>query len=85
MNSRSVFDQLVEQPVPERPHEFRRLLHERINARLTLVHLLEFAVQVLPFAFYHFCSALGGAVMFSITGRYPEKGDNHAERSDEVG
>lgn len=83
MSSRSVFDQLGEQQVPERPVEFRRRLHERINLRLTVVQLTEFAVLVLPYAFFHFCNSLGGAVFFSLTGRYPERGDNHAERSDE--
>ena len=84
MSVRSVFEQLGEQRVPQPPPEFRRQLHERLNARLTTVQLVEFAVRVLPFAFFHFLNSLGGAVIFTLTGRYPERGDNHAERSDET-
>lgn len=85
MSLQSMFDQLGEQRVPERPPEFRRRLHERINVNLTVVHVVEFAVRVLPFAFYHFFTCLCGAVYFSLTGRHfekpekPDKGDNHAE------
>jgi hypothetical protein len=77
-----MFDQLGEQRVPERPPEFRRQLHERLNSRLTLAQLVEFAVRVLPYAFVYFFDSLCGAVTFSITGRYPESGDHHAERND---
>lgn len=81
--SQSVFDQLGEQQVPERPSEFRRRLHERLNVRLAVAHLVEFAVRVLPFAFFHFFDSLCSAVIFSFTGRYPERGDIHAKRDDQ--
>ena len=81
--SRSVFDQLGEQRVPDRPPEFRRRVHERLNVRLTVAQLVEFAVRVLPFALFHFIDSLCGAVVFSIIGRYPERGDHHAERNDQ--
>ena len=80
---RSVFDQLGEQQVPERPAEFRRHVHERLNVRLTVTHLVEFAVRLLPFAFFHFLTSLCGAVIFSVTGRYPDRGDPHAKRNDQ--
>lgn len=81
--AQSVFDQLGEQRVPERPPEFQRRVHERLNARLVVAHIVEFMAEVLPFACFHFLNSLGGAVFFSITGRYPERGDNHAERNDQ--
>ena len=81
--SQSVFDQLGEQRVPERPPEFRRRLHERLNVRLTVGQLGEFAMRVLPFALFHFFNSLCGAVIFSFTGRYPERGDPYAKRNDE--
>ena len=81
--SRSMFDQLGEQQVPERPPEFRRQLHERLNVRLTMAHIVEFTVGLLPYAFFHFFNSLCSAVIFSITGRYPETGDSHAKRDDE--
>ena len=82
---RSVLEELGKQPVPQRPAEFRRHLHERINARLVVVQLVEVAVQLLPFACRHFFETLCGAVAFSLTGRYPKKGDDHAERNDPNG
>ncbi len=81
--SQSIFDQLGEQRVPERPPELRRRFHERLNVQLTVAQLVEFAVRVLPFAFFHFFNSLCGAVIFSFTGRYPERGDNHAKRNDQ--
>jgi hypothetical protein len=83
--SRSLLDQLGEQRVPQRPPEFRRHLHERLNVRLTLALLVEFAVQVLPYAFLPFFQSLCGAVIYSFTGRYPQKGDLHAKRNDQDG
>ena len=80
--SRSVLEQLGEQQVPERPSEFRRRLHQRINVRLVTVHVVEVVVCLLPYAFIYFLETLLGAVGFSFTGRYPEKGDNHAERNE---
>jgi hypothetical protein len=78
--AQSVWDRLGEQPVPRQPLEFRRRLHERINARLVVVHVLEAAVGALPFACLQFLSAIGGAVIFSFTGRFPHReGDDHAE------
>jgi hypothetical protein len=81
--AQSVFEQLGEQRVPERPSEFQRQLHERLNVRLVIAHIVEFTAEVLPFAFFHFLSSMGGAVYFTITSRYPERGDNHAERNDQ--
>jgi len=79
---KSLFQQLEKQRVPDRPPEFHRHVHQRLNDRLTVVFVVEFVVRVLPFAFLLFFETLAGAVMFSITGRYPER-DNHAKRHDE--
>jgi hypothetical protein len=79
---RSVLNQLGEEQVPDRPAGFRTQFHQRLNGRLTLVQLIDFAVRLLPYAFFHFLSALGAAVCFSITGHYPERGDPHAKRDD---
>jgi hypothetical protein len=81
--SRSVFDQLGEQLVPAPPPEFRRRFHERLNVRLTTLQLVEFAARALPYAFFHFFQSLCGAVIFSFTGRYPERGEFDAKRDDE--
>jgi hypothetical protein len=78
---RSVLDQLGEQQVPERPVAFRQRLHQRLNFRLLIVQVVEIAVCVLPYAFIYFLKTLVGAVGFSLTGRFPEKGENDADRS----
>ena len=77
-----ILEQLSGQPVPERPREFRRRLHERINARLLAVQIWEVAACVLPYACIHFLVTLLAGVIYSITGRDPQKGDDHAERND---
>jgi hypothetical protein len=46
---------------------------------LTVEHIVEFAVHVLPYAFFHFFNSLCGAVILSFTGRYPERGNPHAK------
>jgi hypothetical protein len=79
--TRSVLEQLGEQQVPQRPAEFRRRLHQRLNIRLLSVQVIEIVVCLLPYAFVYFLETLLGAVGFSLTGRFPEKGDNDAERS----
>lgn len=82
MKPRSVWDQLGSQPVPDRPAEFPRRVHERLNRHLTVIHVVEFVTRVLPFAFFHLSQSIAGTVWFSLTGRYPPQGTNHAERND---
>lgn len=82
MKPRSIWDELGEQPVPERPAEFRHRVHDRLNRQLTVVHLVEFMVRVLPFAFFHLSQSLAGAVWFSLTGQYPTQGTEDAKRND---
>ena len=81
--SGSVLDQLGQQQVPQPPAEFRRRLRHRLNAWLVTVHLADVVVRLLPYAFSEFLPTLFGAVMFSITGRYPERGNQHAKRNDQ--
>lgn len=81
--SESVLEQLGRQQVPKPPAEFRRRLRDRLNAWLVTVHLTDVVVRLLPYAFFHFLISLCGAVFFSITGRYPHRGPNHAERNDQ--
>jgi hypothetical protein len=79
--TQSVLEQLGQQQVPPGPAGFRRRLHDRINARLVAVHLVEVAVRVLPYACFHFLLTLFGALRYSLTSRYA-KGEDDAERHD---
>ena len=79
----NLLEQLAEQSVPTRPPELDRRVHERINGRLLVVHLSETFLLALPYAFFHFTKALAGSVVFSLTGRFPQEGDDHATRNPE--
>lgn len=74
-----LFEQLSRDDVPQIPGGLPRQVHERLNPRLLGFHLAEFAVLAVPFAFFHFLKALTGALGFSLTGRFPKEGEDHAE------
>jgi hypothetical protein len=69
---------LANDQVPDRPHGMRRQVHERLNPLLVTLHLAEFVLQTLPYAFFHFLRALLGACLFSLTGEFRNEGDDHA-------
>ena len=70
---------LASDDVPERPGRLSQQVHDRLNPLLVTLHLAEFALQTLPFAFFHFFKALLGACLFSLTGEFPDEGDDHAK------
>ncbi|MEO8496934.1 MAG: hypothetical protein ABI614_17825 [Planctomycetota bacterium] len=70
---------LANEDVPDRPPELSRQVHQRLNPWLVTLHLAEFALQTLPYAFYHFLRALLGACLFSLTGEFRNEGEDHAK------
>ncbi|MCA9121729.1 MAG: hypothetical protein H6822_35950 [Planctomycetaceae bacterium] len=70
---------LANDGVPDRPCEMSRRVHHRLNPLLMTLHLAEFVLQTLPYAFFHFLKALFGACLFSFTGEFRNEGDNHAK------
>ncbi|MBI2481658.1 MAG: hypothetical protein HYV60_24340 [Planctomycetia bacterium] len=74
----NLLQSLAHDDVPERPHEMSYHVHERLNPFLVTLHFAEFILQTLPYAFFHFSKALLGACLFSLTGEFRNKGDDHA-------
>lgn len=70
---------LADDDVPARPQELSRRVHDRLNPLLVMLHLAEFAMQTLPYAFFHFFRALLGACLFSLTGEFRNEGEDHAK------
>ncbi len=65
------WEQLAQTPVPPPPVEFDRGVHERINVWLVVGQLADFVVRALPYGMYHFARGLLGAIVFSLSGRFP--------------
>lgn len=65
--------------VPENPHKLSTQVHERLNPRLLGLHLAEFAVLAVPFAFIHFLKAMAGACVLTASGQFLKEGEDHAE------
>ncbi len=70
---------LADDDVPDRPPGLTHQIHERLNPLLVGLHLAEFVLQTLPYAFLYFLKAMIGACQFSLTGEFPNEGDNHAK------
>lgn len=68
-----LFDQLAEVRVPPPPKNLVRRVHRRLNRWLLALHLVEFVLQVVPYAAGHFVRAVGGWLMLTISGKYEEK------------
>lgn len=77
-----LLEQLARHEVPARPVNLRRQVHQRLNPRLLALHLAEFATRAFPYAMFYFFKALTGATVFSLTGRFPNEGDDHANRNE---
>lgn len=78
----NALDKLADQDVPDKPSELTSQVHERLNPWLFSTHLMDFAFRAMPFAFLFFLQALAGAMQYSLTGRFPNRGDDHAKRTD---
>jgi hypothetical protein len=74
-----LLESLAGDDVPDRPRELSQQVHHRLNPLLVTLHLAEFALQTLPYAFFHFLKALLGACLFSLTGEFRNEGEDDAE------
>ena len=75
-----LWEQLADAPVPPPPEKFDRGVHERINAQLLVGQVADFLFRCLPFAMWHFGRGLLGAVLFTLSGKFPIERKN--ERND---
>jgi hypothetical protein len=65
-----LFEQLAEENVPPPPVDFDRRLHRRLNKHLAVLHVVEFALLVLPYGVAWFGRAVLGFVQLTLTGRH---------------
>lgn len=68
-----LFEQLAEMRVPPPPKNLVRRVHRRLNRWLLALHLVEFVLQVVPYAAGHFIRAVWGWLLLTISGKYGEK------------
>ncbi len=68
-----IFEQLAERDVPPPPREFDHTLHQRLNRRLLVVQLAEFAVLVPVWVAWRFAKAFGGLNRYTIMGRFEDR------------
>lgn len=66
-----LLEQLAQSEIPPVPADFDRDVHERVNDALTLGHIAEFGLRVLPYAFVHMAQALIGFISLTLSGRFP--------------
>ena len=79
---KNFLDQLADEDMPVMPDEFDTNLHHRINNLLIGQQVLELICFAIPYVFFHYLHALTGATCFSMSGRYPKTGEDHATRDD---
>jgi hypothetical protein len=65
-----LFERLAEGDVPPPPVDFDRRLHRRLNKHLVVLHVVEFALRVLPTAAVHLGRAVIGFMHLTLTGRH---------------
>ncbi len=83
IQNNNLFEQLSKTQPPPAPSDFGQQVHQRLNSRLLVVHLADFVTRCLPYAMFHFSLALIGLILFTLTGRFPKKGETHAIRPDQ--
>lgn len=61
-------------PVPD-TQTLRVGVHRKLNPRLLALHLVEFASGATAWAVGHMAAALAAALHYTITGRWPTRGE----------
>ena len=59
-------------PVPE-TRTIRAGVRRKLNPRLLILHVVEFAVGATAWAVVHIAAALAAAIRFTVTGRWPDR------------
>jgi hypothetical protein len=67
----NLLEELTHAEVPPPPLNMQRGVHERLNHWLTTGQLIELVVHAFAYAAYHFAPAVAGAVLCSLTGKFP--------------
>ena len=80
---RNLLEQLGQRHVPAPPARLRQEVRLRMNTTLVTLHLADLALRGLPFAVAHFAQAVGGLLMFTLTGKYEPRVSDDARRDDQ--
>lgn len=68
-----LFEQLAETKVPPIPEALDQNIHQRLNLRLLVAHLMDLFLHGMPMVCFHFGRAVLGVIRFSLLGRFDEK------------
>ncbi len=77
-----LLDQLKDADVPERPKDFDRQVHERLNGQLLVTHVADLVLRGLPYTVGRFFAALAGLAMMSLFGTFDPKTRSDSDESD---
>jgi hypothetical protein len=77
-----VLDQLANEAVPPvpAPRSFTAGVRRKLNPRLLVVHVVEFALGATAWAVVHMATALLAAVQYTVTGSWPKAGGSGETR-----
>ncbi len=78
----NLLDRLKDTEVPQRPEDFDRQVHQRLNAQLLVTHVADLVLRGLPYAVGRFFAALAGLAMMSLFGTFEPKTRGDADASD---
>ena len=70
---KDILEQLAELEVREPPRDFDRGLHQRVNRALLAQHLMDFFLGGIVWSALQFLRAAFGWMLFTITGRFPDR------------
>jgi hypothetical protein len=77
---RDLLEELAEAPVPPLPATFNRALHDRLNRRLLVGHVLDLGLRGVGYTMAHFARALVGFFVLTVSGKF-EPGSKDGPRS----
>lgn len=80
-----LLDQLADVAVPPVPAQrtFAAGVRRKLNPRLLVVHVIEFALGATGWAVVHMATALLAALHYTVTGSWPQ-GTEHGETRDDA-
>lgn len=67
----NLLDELTREEIPPPPVNMQRGVHERLNHWLATSQLIELVVHAFAYAAYHFAFGVAGAVIYSLSGKFP--------------
>jgi len=68
--AKSMLESLAAREVPPVPADLNRQVHERLNRALLASHLLDLALDGLPYLAIHFCRSIVDFLKFTFRGRF---------------